>query len=125
MRAACAWVWQDAPLARAAPDAAPIMVFVTVTIPDDKSDEFLEIMKLDVEGSRNEPGCLRFDLIRGAATDGGRTYHLYEAYASSEAMTAHKEQPHFKAWAAFKFAEGNEAVAQSQTVVKGEGPVEF
>ena len=42
-------------------------VFVTVTVPDDKKDEFLKVMDVDVKGSREEPGCLRFDLIEGEA----------------------------------------------------------
>ena len=41
------------------------VVFVTVTVPTEKEAEFLAVMQIDVEGSRAEPGCLRFDLIKG------------------------------------------------------------
>ena len=37
-------------------------VFVTVTVPEDKKDEFLKVMEVDVVESRKEEGCLRFDL---------------------------------------------------------------
>ena len=87
-------------------------VMVTVTIPDDKKDEFLKVMAIDVEGSRKEAGCLRFDLLEG----GNGVYHFYEVYKDSAAMTLHKEQDHYKAWASFKAA--NQSVADSQTVVK-------
>ena len=96
-----------------------IVVFVTVTIPKEKEKEFLEVMAKDVEGSRAEPGCVRFDLIKGS--DEG-VYHFYEAYKDSAAMTFHKEQPHYKLWADFKAA-NMETVGASQTVAKGSGVI--
>ena len=44
---------------------AEIAVFVTVEVPEDKTEEFLKVMQIDVEGSRKEEGCIRFDLIKG------------------------------------------------------------
>ena len=41
----------------------PNGVWVTVTIPDDKVEEFLKVMKVDMTESRKEEGCLRFDLL--------------------------------------------------------------
>ena len=79
-------------------------MFVTVTIPADKEAEFKEVMAADVTGSRAEAGCLRFDLIKGETGEGGTKYHFYEAYTNAEAMTFHKEQPHYKKWADFKAA---------------------
>ena len=38
---------------------AEIAVFVTVEVPEDKTEEFLKVMQIDVEGSRKEEGCLR------------------------------------------------------------------
>ena len=42
-----------------------VCVFVTVTIPEDKVEEFMKVMKIDVDGSRAEEGCLGFDLLKG------------------------------------------------------------
>ena len=64
-------------------------------------------------------GCLRFDLIKG---EGEGVYHFYEAYVDSEAMTFHKTQEHYQAWADFK-AKYKESVGVSQTVVKGTGVI--
>ena len=41
----------------------PIVLVVWVEIAPDRIDKFLEAMAIDVEGSRKEPGCLRFDLL--------------------------------------------------------------
>lgn len=101
-----------------------MVVFVTVTVPDDKETDFLEVMKIDVEGSRQEAGCLRFDLIKGEKKDGGTVYHFYEAYKDSAAAAFHKEQAHYKKWAEFKAA-NMDTVGASQTVVKGAGAHPF
>ena len=48
-----------------------VVVFVTVTVPSDKDEEFNKVMAADVAGSRAEPGCLRFDLVKGEKTEKG------------------------------------------------------
>ena len=53
-----------------APPTLPQGYLVDVEIAPDRIDDFLQALKIDAEGSRNEPGCLRFDVIRHAeATD--------------------------------------------------------
>ncbi len=47
-------------------------------------------------GSLEEPGVLRFDVLRDEKSPG--TYVLYEVYANPEAVLAHKETDHYKAW---------------------------
>ena len=98
-----------------------IVVFVTVTIPKDKEEEFLGVMAEDVKGSRQEAGCLRFDLIKGAEAEGGTQYHFYEAYKDSAAMAFHKEQAHYKLWADFKAA-NMETVGASQVCAAAPTP---
>ena len=49
--------------------AAPLMsdaiaIIVDVEIQPERLDEFLEVMKVDAEGSRTEEGCLRFDFLQ-------------------------------------------------------------
>ena len=90
-----------------------VVVFVTVVVPKDAEEEFLKAMKIDVEGSRAEEGCLRFDLLKGEATEAGVPYHFYEAYKDADAAAFHKTTPHYKAWADFK-AGHMETVGASQ-----------
>ena len=43
-------------------------VYVTVTVPDDRMAQFLEVMKVDCLESRKEEGCTRFDGSRTGRT---------------------------------------------------------
>lgn len=61
-------------------------------------------MEVDINGSRQEPGCLRFDLLKSQSAENKFTF--YEAYVDADALAFHKEQPHYKAWAAFKESGG-------------------
>ena len=86
---------------------------VTVTVPDDKKEEFLKVMAVDVTESRKEEGCLRFDLL----DQGGGVYSFYEIYKDDAAAALHKTLPHYQGWADFKKA-NMETVGASQKVVK-------
>jgi autoinducer 2-degrading protein len=80
--------------------AAPIGVMVTVEIEESRVPAFLEALKVDAAGSREEEGCLRFDLLKDS--EQANTWHFYEIYKNDEAMAVHKTLPHYKAWADFK-----------------------
>ncbi len=60
--------------------------------------EFLELMTGMVRDTRNEPGCLRYDLFVEAGE--GTGYHLFEIYADSDALEAHRAADHYKAYRA-------------------------
>eukprot|EP00325_Prymnesiales_sp_UTEX-LB-985_P026156 CAMPEP_0174732088 /NCGR_PEP_ID=MMETSP1094-20130205/58767_1 /TAXON_ID=156173 /ORGANISM="Chrysochromulina brevifilum, Strain UTEX LB 985" /LENGTH=143 /DNA_ID=CAMNT_0015934559 /DNA_START=12 /DNA_END=443 /DNA_ORIENTATION=+ len=97
------------PLRRLRGGAPPAMSFsqaiaivVDAEIQPDRVDEFLEVMEADVKGSRDEPGCLRFDVVRVSET----RFFFYEAYSSPEMVDVHKAQPHFKLWSDFKASGG-------------------
>ena len=80
--------------------AAPIGVMVTVEIEESRVPAFLEALKVDAAGSREEEGCLRFDLLKDS--EQANTWHFYEIYKDNDAMAVHKTLPHYKAWADFK-----------------------
>ena len=88
-------------------------VFVTVTVPEEKKEEFLKVMEVDVLESRKEEGCLRFDLL----DQGNGVYSFYEVYKDDAAAAHHKTLPHYQGWADFKKA-NMETVGASQTVIK-------
>lgn len=89
--------------------APPLTMVVRVEIEEARIPKFLEAMKVDVDGSRQEPGCLRFDLLRDQTQP--NAFVFYEVYKDEAALATHKETPHYKEWAAFK-AEGG-VLAQS------------
>ena len=70
-------------------------VFVTVKVPDDKKEEFLKVMEVDVVESRKEEGCISFDLC----DQGDGVYSFYEVYKDAEAAAHHKTLPHYMGWA--------------------------
>ena len=84
--------------------AAPIGVMVTVEIEEARVPAFLEALKVDAAGSREEEGCLRFDLLKDS--EAANTWHFYEIYKDNDAMAVHKTLPHYKAWADFKAGGG-------------------
>ena len=86
------------------PSASAIAVMVDVEVKEDRLDEFLEVMKIDAEGSRKEAGCLRFDVLR--SQDKPTRFFFYEVYESADAVAVHKAEPHFKYWSDFKESGG-------------------
>lgn len=57
---------------------------------------FLDAMLPNAEASvRMEPGCLAFDVVE--AREEPDTFYLYEVYASTDALDAHKLTPHYTA----------------------------
>lgn len=58
--------------------------------------EFIDATRKNHEASVQEPGNLRFDVIQ--SKDDQTRFVLYEAYASEEAVVAHKQTAHYLAW---------------------------
>lgn len=97
-------------------DKIPIAIAVTVTIKPDRIDEFLKVMEEDAVSSRTkEPGCLRFDVLRDRNIP--NQFVFYEVYVDSDAITFHKNQPHFKLWTDFK----NSGGVESQVAIVADG----
>ena len=63
--------------------------------------EHLEAFKqatiINASNSVKEPGVVRFDFMQ--AVDDPTVFGLYEVYRDREAVAAHKETAHYKAWA--------------------------
>lgn len=73
------------------------VLVVTIDIAPGLKDKFIAEMLEDARGSlRDEPGCLRFDVIQDEK-DSNRIY-LYEAYADRAAFDYHMTTPHFLKW---------------------------
>lgn len=53
-----------------------IAIVVDAEIEPDRVDEFLKVMEADARGSRDEAGCLRFDVVRASET----RFFFYEVY---------------------------------------------
>lgn len=72
------------------------VTIVQVQVKPDRVADFIEATRRNHEGSIQEPGNVRFDVLQSA--DDPTRFMLYEAYASREAAAAHKETRHYLAW---------------------------
>lgn len=60
-------------------------------------DEFVAAVTANARAClRDEPGCLRFDVLRDR--DDEHRFLLYEVYADDDAFAAHRATPHFARW---------------------------
>ena len=76
-----------------------LAVLVTVRVKPGSMDKVIEAALDDAQGAvRDEPGCLRFDVLRDQSDP--NLIHLYEVYADPAAREAHMGTPHFQRWAA-------------------------
>ena len=73
-----------------------IVYCVTVRVKEAHIADFIAATIANHEGTRGEPGNLRFDVLQ-SADDPGRVF-LYEAYASAEAVAAHTQTAHYARW---------------------------
>jgi hypothetical protein len=69
-------------------NGAPICLLVTVEIKPELVADFLKAIEIDAVGSRNEPGCLRFDVLQDKSQSNKFTF--YETYISADAIVFHK-----------------------------------
>ena len=72
------------------------VTLVLVRVRREDIDAFIAATRANHEGSVNEPGNRRFDVLQ--APDDPTRFILYEAYASVAAAAAHKETAHYLAW---------------------------
>jgi autoinducer 2-degrading protein len=69
---------------------------VNVFVKPEHIEAFIAATRANHEGSRGEPGNLRFDVLQ-SAEDPGR-FLLYEVFSSPEAVEVHRKTPHYLAW---------------------------
>ncbi|MER3404449.1 MAG: antibiotic biosynthesis monooxygenase [Chloroflexota bacterium] len=74
------------------------VLFVKVKVKPEFVEQYLQATAtIDARGSvANEPGCLRFDVIRDEADP--TAVYFYEVYRDREAFEAHIRAPHFIQW---------------------------
>jgi len=76
-----------------------LAMWVKVRVKPEQRDRFLQAIEVDALGSeRDEPGCLRFNVLRDAADE--HVYYFYEVYKDEAALAAHRAMPHYEVWRA-------------------------
>ena len=73
------------------------VIVAPIQIKEGHKEEFIKAMLEDAQGSvRDEPGCLRFDVIQDGG-DANRIW-LYEVYRDEAAFQSHTQTPHLIKW---------------------------
>lgn len=73
-----------------------IHIIVRVEPKPDKVEAFLELATYDARNSRQEPGCVRFDVLR--QNDNPLRFAFYEVYKDDDAVKAHQQTEHYARW---------------------------
>jgi quinol monooxygenase YgiN len=73
------------------------ILHVHVRVKPDFIDEFIQATVVNAQSSLQEPGCVRFDVIQQDADP--TRFELIEIYRDQAGHTAHRESPHYIAWA--------------------------
>lgn len=68
---------------------------VRIRVKPDCIDRFLEVFRVNYEGTRREPGNLRFDVLQDPADP--TRFAIYEVFTDAEAVEAHRRTEHYRA----------------------------
>jgi (4S)-4-hydroxy-5-phosphonooxypentane-2,3-dione isomerase len=72
------------------------ITLVHVHVKAEHINDFIAAMQLNHEGSVQEPGNRRFDVLQDP--EDPAHFLIYEAYSSAETAAAHKATAHYLAW---------------------------
>ncbi len=72
------------------------VVVIQVHVKPEHCEEFLHATLENARNTVEEPGALRFDVLRQA--DDPTRFVLYEVYFDEAGMEAHKATPHYARW---------------------------
>lgn len=71
-----------------------LIQMVTITVKPGHADDFIEAFRINYEGTRQEPGNLRFDVLRDPDDD--HKFLIYEVFRTPEALEEHRRTPHYQ-----------------------------
>ena len=74
-----------------------IVVHVHVHVLPEHIEAFKQATIVNATNSLREPGIARFDVVQGV--DDATRFVFVEVYRDRDAQAAHKETPHYHAWA--------------------------
>jgi len=74
-----------------------VIVHVFIEVKPKFHDDFIVATLANVRGSCQEPGIARFDFLQ--SEENSHSFVLNEVYRTKDAITRHKETPHYQIWA--------------------------
>ncbi|RAZ84863.1 antibiotic biosynthesis monooxygenase [Cereibacter johrii] len=71
-----------------------LIQLVNIKVQDGTRETFLEAFRLNCDGTRKEPGNIRFDLLHDPADE--NNFFVYEIFESEAALDAHRQTDHYR-----------------------------
>ncbi|WP_353476325.1 antibiotic biosynthesis monooxygenase (plasmid) [Salipiger sp. H15] len=71
-----------------------LIQLVNIKVQEGTRDTFLKAFTLNCEGTRKEPGNLRFDLLHDPADE--NNFYVYEIFESEAALDEHRKTSHYQ-----------------------------
>ncbi len=71
-----------------------LVQLVNIRVKPGHRDEFVEAFRINLEGSRQEPGNLRFDLLCDPEDE--NNFFVYEIFRDADALEAHRGTVHYR-----------------------------
>ena len=68
-----------------------LIQMVSINVKPGHAAEFLEAFRINYEGTRQEPGNLRLDVLRTPEDE--NSFVMYEVFKSQEALDEHRKTP--------------------------------
>ncbi|UPA24341.1 antibiotic biosynthesis monooxygenase [Shinella oryzae] len=71
-----------------------LIQMVSINVKPGHTAEFLEAFRINYEGTRQEPGNVRFDVLRNPEDE--NSFTIYEVFTSPEAVDEHRKTAHYQ-----------------------------
>lgn len=71
-----------------------LIQMVSINVKPGHASEFIEAFRINYEGTRQEPGNVRFDVLRNP--DDENSFTIYEVFTSPEAVDEHRKTAHYQ-----------------------------
>ena len=93
-----------------------IVLLAKSTLQEGKQQDFIAVAEKLVKATREEPGCLYYDLVQDASDD--KVFYFVEKYQDEVAVEAHKNSEHFQTFVPMMnaFREGPSEVTKCVTI---------
>ena len=93
-----------------------IVLLAKSRLQEGKQQEFISVAEKLVRATREEPGCIYYDLVQDASDE--NVFYFVEKYQDDAAVEAHKASVHFQTYVPMlnAFREGPSEVTKCVTV---------
>jgi autoinducer 2-degrading protein len=71
-----------------------LVQLVTINVQPGSRGEFLKAIHINLEGTRQEPGNVRFDVLSDPGDE--NCFSIYEVFKGKSALESHRLEPHYQ-----------------------------